>query len=147
MTEIRYTAYLEGHLRLSKTGEWWHEGRKFENQRLADHFSRAIVWDEQERRYFIQIGAQRASFDCEDTAYFVDALSVGESCWTAALSDGTSEQLDPTSLSIGAEHQIYCLVKARRHRARFSRAAHQVLLQQLGDDGLLIIGGSKIRLG
>ncbi len=145
MNEIRYTAYLEGSLKLSKYGEWWHNGVQFQNQRLAELFHRSIVWDEEEQKYFVRIGPQRASFTCEDTAYFVVALDVTKSPWQILLADGSTEVLDPSSLRCGKEDQIYCQVK-HTYRARFKRAAYQVLLQHVRDEDTLLIDDKEVRL-
>jgi len=138
-----YTAYLEGSLKLSKTGEWWHEGRPFANLRLAELFHHSIVWAEVEKRYFVQIGQQRASFDCEDTAYFVLQVDETATPWQLSVSDGSTEQLDPKSLSLGLEDQIYCTIKGF-HRARLSRSAHQQILTHVVSENQLSIGGQTI---
>ncbi len=141
-----YTAYLEGSLKLSRTGEWWHNGSPFQNQRLADFFSQHIVWDASAKRYFVQIGAQRATFDCEDTAYFV--LHIDESAipWKLTLSDGTTESFEPDTLVRGKEDQLYCTVHGQ-HRARLSRAAHQILLRHASSELELTIAGKRYTLG
>ena len=140
-----YTAYLKGSLKLSQTGEWWHNGVPFSNPKLIDLFSRSIVWDEELKEYFIQIGQQRASFDCEDTAYFVAALDLEAKPCKILLSDGSSEELLTDTLSLGSEKQIYCVVKGQ-HLARFSRGAHQVLLQLVSSDAAITIDGKKIKV-
>ncbi|MBN8550445.1 MAG: DUF1285 domain-containing protein [Deltaproteobacteria bacterium] len=135
-----YTAYLKGSLKLSKTGEWWHNGQPFENKRVSDLFTRSVVWDPALKEYFVQIGAQRASFDCEDTAFFVTSIDENTSPWTISISDGSSEQLQAQTIEAGAEDQLYCLVHGT-HRARLTRAAHQSLLQHVSTDNSLNIEG------
>lgn len=140
-----YTAYLEGSLKLSKTGEWRHNGQPFQNEKVAELFSRSIVWDDVSGRYYIQIGAQRATFECEDTAYFVLAIDDNKAPWMLALSDGSTEPLEPHSLTRGNKGQVYCRVHGN-HRARFSRGAHQVLLRAALDDERLLIAGQSYKL-
>jgi hypothetical protein len=151
--EIRYTAQLQGSLKLSRTGEWWHEGRPFENQRLAALFHRSIVFDESLGSFVIRIGTQQAIFDLEDTALFVDAIEATETYTRVVLNDGRSFLLSAIPIFLGSEDQIYVLVPRIGNRAlpnadapdavraRLSRGAHQVLLQHLQDDGTLLIDG------
>lgn len=140
-----YTAYLKGSLKLSKTGEWWHNGQVFQNPKVSQLFTRSVVWDADAQEYFIQIGAQRASFDCEDTAYFVTAIDDSKSPWVVSISDGGSEPLRPETLRIGDDEQIYCNVHGT-HRARLSRAAHQTLLRYVESDNALSIDGKSYRI-
>jgi hypothetical protein len=142
---IDYTAQLQGVLRLSYEGLWFHEGKQFENQALADLFSRSIVWDASEQAYFVQIGRQRARFTYDDTAYMVRELLVEIDTTTLRLSDGSQEPLRPATLKVGPEAQFYCLVKGG-HRARFTRSAHQDLLQYAIDDDTVELNGVRISL-
>jgi hypothetical protein len=149
--EIRYTAQLKGSLKLSRTGEWWHEGRPFENQRLATLFHRSIVFDESLTSFVVRIGTQQAVFDVEDTALFVESIEVGPPHSRGVLNDGRTFQITRSPILVGAEHQLYLLVPRagagtvrdisdpQATRARFSRAAHQVLLESLQEDGSLLI--------
>jgi hypothetical protein len=138
-TEVLYTAYLQGSLKLSRFGEWWHEGKPFANPRLADLFHRSIVWDDSLKQYFIQIGKQRAAFTCEDCAFFVSTLNDDGAPWLINCLHGVSEPLDPATLSIGGEEQIYCSLQSG-HRARFLSAALQVALRHAVDENQLQVG-------
>lgn len=140
-----YTAYLKGSLALTSGGEWTHNGKPFENRTIIELFSRSIVWDETDREYYIQIGAQRAQFDCEDCAYFVLGIDEAASPWRVELSDGSSEPLRPETLWLGNQNQIYCLVHGM-HRARFGRAAHQRLVAYAQDEETLLIDARPQRL-
>jgi hypothetical protein len=140
-----YTAYLKGSLKLSKIGEWRHNGEPFQNQKVSDLFLRSVVWDDDAQEYFIQIGAQRASFDCEDTAFFISDLEDGAIPWNVKISDATTEVLKPETLTVGSENQIYCLVHAT-HRARFSRSAHQALLRHAISETSISVNGAPFTL-
>lgn len=150
---IDYVAMLKGHLRLAADGTWWHEGRCFQNKHLADLFSRSIVWDQQLQSYFIQLGRQRASFDLDDTAYFVLSVDDSNNPWMLTLSNGNQEILNPSTLKAAKAGQLYCLVHAsavldaqneKKHRARFSRAAHQTVLSHAIDEFSIDISGSRV---
>ncbi|MDZ4785437.1 MAG: DUF1285 domain-containing protein [bacterium] len=145
MKEILYTAQLKGKLKLSKFGDWYHEGKIFERKSLSDLFHRSLVWDAELKSYFVELGPQRATFDCEDTTFFVLALDDSKNPWQVTLAGGAQEPLNPVSLSLGDEDQIYCLVKGG-HRARFTRAAHQQILKYVVDDSHINISGNLIKL-
>ena len=145
MEEAIYTAFLKGSLKLSKTGEWWHNGKPFTNKKLSDYFHKSIFWRENEQDYVIRIGKQQATFDLEDTPFFVLTIDQSVVPWKITLSDGTTEELSPTSLSLGPEDQIYCLVKTT-HRARFSRAAHQLLLAHAMSEDEIAVAGKTVKL-
>jgi len=141
----RYLADLTKDLKLSATGEWWHKGQPFENRKLIELFNRSIVWDESAKRYLLKIGSNLASFVYEDTAYFVLSLNDKHTPWSLILSDQSEEPLVPSSLTLGEDNQVYCRVKGT-HNARFSRAAHQQLLEHVVDEESLLIGDKKIVL-
>lgn len=140
MSLPHYTTYMEGILRLSATGEWWHEGQPFTHPELAKLFHRSIVWDGESKRYVVRIGVGVAHFTYDDTAYFVAEIIENVGDWQVVLFDGSREPLHPETLSVGEENQLYCLVKGG-HRARFSRSAHQHLLQYARSDSELEVAG------
>lgn len=145
MGDILYTAALDGTLTLTARGTWLHEGEPFTNAKLIELFNRSIHWDDNEQRYALIIGKGRASFTVEDTAYFVTRLDDQRVPWTVFLSDGSSEQLAPHTLCSGREHQLYCTVKGG-HRARFSRAAAQILLEHAIDENAIEMGGCRFEI-
>ena len=142
----QYTALLKGSLKLDRFGTWWHNGVRFSNEKLAAMFHRSIIFDAAKGEYLLQIGQQRAEFDLEDTAWFVTELHDSSEPWSVTFSDGSSEPFEPESITIGGEEQLYHPVKAL-HRARFTRPAHQRLLQHCHSDGEILMGGKIVRLG
>lgn len=143
--EILYTAYLKGNLALSKNGIWFYNGTPFTNPQIISLFHRSIVWDEAEKNYFVQIGQGRATFTCEDTAYFVQELHDSSAPWSVTLLDGTTETLAAETLLVGNEGQIYCSVKGGL-RARFLRNVHQQLLIHTISNDTLLVAGQRIKL-
>jgi hypothetical protein len=139
-----YTAELKGHLRLSKDGDWYHDGKIFERKALSDLFHRSIVWDENDKEYFIRIGRERARFEIEDVPYFVSAITLTAPMQIKLLG-GHEETLNPKKFSVGIESQIYYELLSG-HRARLTRAAHQLLLQHAVSDSEIIINGTSITL-
>lgn len=140
-----YTAYLEGSLVLSKTGDWWHNGSIFENERLAKLFHKSICFDQEQNKYVVRIGAQQATFTCEDTAFFVTEIKEVNGSFVAKLLDESEEVLALESLSLGGDDQIYCQIKGG-HRARLTRGAHQTLVANAVDDSHVCLAGKTFEL-
>lgn len=140
-----YTAFLKGSLKLDSFGMWHHDERPFLNDKLAALFHRSIVWDQESSRYLLQIGRQRAEFDVEDTAWFVLLLEDGGFPWKIVLSDGSTEHFRPDTVSIGGDGQFYHLVKGC-HRARFSRPAHQRLLEHACSEREILVNGKRVQI-
>lgn len=145
MKDILYTAELKGKLKLSQFGEWYHEGKLFERKALADLFHRSIVWDPEEREYFIKIGRERARFECEDVPYFAASLIETSPTWSVKLLGGATEPLTPQKLYLGQEGHIYCTIYDS-HKARFTRAAHQQLLENAVDESTIILGRERYKI-
>lgn len=145
MKDILYTAELKGKLKLSRYGEWYHEGKLFERKALADLFHRSIVWDPDDKEFFIKIGRERARFECEDVPFFVSSLVESSPTWSIKLLGGALEPLPPQELTLGEEGQIYCTVYDH-HKARLTRAAHQQLLTQAIDESTVLLGNHKFHI-
>ncbi len=142
-----YVAQLQGVLTLTKAGEWWHEGRPFENRRLATLFHRSIVWHAETQCYRLAIGKEQALFRLEDTPYFVDELVDESRPWHVKLRDGSTALLSSEELYRGRENQIYCTVsKPELAYARFSRNAYQRLVQFAIDDRAVMLDDQRVEL-
>ncbi|MCB0317437.1 MAG: DUF1285 domain-containing protein [Bdellovibrionales bacterium] len=140
--DILYKADLTGELKLTKTGEWLHEEKPFSNEKLKQLFFRSIHWSEEEKKFYLKIGKGRADFKYEDTVYFVETIELVVDEIILYISDGTKEKLDFSSLCFGKESQIYCTLKAA-FKARFSRSAHQHLLNFTATETSIEVAGKQ----
>ena len=139
MTDIVYTAKLEGSLRLSRDGEWFHNEMPFENKKLHDFFLKSVVWDEPAQQYFIEIGAQRATFTHEGYVYFAVSLDDSADPWSLSLSNGRTLALNPQTLASDKNGGIYCL--DGNHKVLVLRAAYQILARHvISDTEIEILG-------
>ncbi|MBX7142976.1 MAG: DUF1285 domain-containing protein [Oligoflexia bacterium] len=145
MTFPIYTALLKGSLKLDRNGKWWHDGKEFQNTKLAKLFHRSIEWQADRNEYLIKIGREQATFDVEDCAYFVVSIDDREIPWRLTFIDDSTQALDPHSLELGTDNQVYTKTTAG-HRAKLLRSAHQVLLRHVIDDEHLEACGVRIRL-
>jgi len=138
---------IESHaIRFGRDGEWYSDGERITNRRIADLFSRCVR-RASDGGYLLQMGDERAPLDVEDTPYVVRQIEGdGESGLRVVLNDGSSEDLDPRTLSSGADHALYCRVKQGQFEARFLHPAHYALARfiEVDADGRfrLWLGGS-----
>mgnify|MGYP001424129784 CR=1 FL=1 len=91
-------------------GNWYSDGDKIENPRIAALFSRHVRGDG-EGGWVIDIGIDRQAVTVEDTALVVVAVSGGpESGFRIRTNDGIEEELDCSSLTVGDGNVLYCEV-------------------------------------
>ena len=117
-------------LRFARDGRWYADDEPILHERLGRLFSRYLrrkptggyeIWIDE--RY-------HADVEIEDTAYVVTAIETDDEGRIALdLNDGTTELLDPTSLRVGRDNVLYCMVKNGTERARFLRPAYYQLAQ------------------
>jgi hypothetical protein len=137
---------------LHRDGSWTHEGVPIRNRRLRAAFDRSVRYAQPERVFVVQLGRFRGQIAVEEAAFFVRLFDPqsGE----IALSDGTRERLDPTSLSLSAhDGALLCRVKRELARegllARFFHAAQSELLcavEETSEGPRLRMGGALHRL-
>ncbi|HVN37933.1 MAG TPA: hypothetical protein VMW19_07120 [Myxococcota bacterium] len=118
-------------LMLHRDGSWTHDGVPIRNRRLRAAFDRSVRYAQPEGVFVVQLGRFRGQIEVEEAAFFVRLFDPdgGE----IALSDGTREPLDPTSLALSAhDGALLCRVKRELVRdgllARFFHAAQSELL-------------------
>jgi hypothetical protein len=146
---LRQGAELE-EIRLDRHGRWHHQGTLITHRRIVDLLNTHI-----ERTpggsWLIRVGEHAHPIVVEDTPYFVRWFEKGPEGILVHLSDGTSEPLDPGSISYEGPGRLYCKVKQGKFRARFQHAPYHDLLVELterrGDRIVLDLGGHVIDLG
>lgn len=121
---------IESHrIRFGRDGEWYSDGQRIANRRIAQLFSRCVRRDPK-GGYLLQMGDERAPLEIEDTPFVVRQIE-GEPGrgFTLSLNDDTCEALDPASLRSGPDHALYCRIKGGDCEARLLRPAHYALAQ------------------
>ena len=137
---------IERHtIRFGRDGEWYSDGERIANRRIADLFSRCVRRSPQ-GGFMLQMGDERAPIEIEDTPFVVRQIEGDrERGFTLILNDGTREPLDPATLRSGPDNALYCRVKAGEYAARLLRPAYYALTQsvKVGTDGrfVLVVGG------
>lgn len=128
-----------------KDGWWYANDERIQNRRINLLFSQHLH-KTSAGTYEIAIGWDKVVVEIDDAPYVVTRVT-GDSGqgFTLRLNDDSEELLDPTTLSVGPEDVLYCVVKGRAHRARFLRPAYYQLTAHVQEDGAT--GAFVLRLG
>ncbi|HKA52381.1 MAG TPA: hypothetical protein VKJ47_01835 [Candidatus Binatia bacterium] len=117
-----------------KDGWWYANDERIHNRRINTLFSQHLR-KTPAGTYEIAIGWDKVAVEIEDAPYVVTRVTGdAEHGLTLRLNDESEELLDPTTLSVGPENVLYCLVKGREHPARFSRPAYYQLAVYVQED-------------
>lgn len=107
-----------------KDGWWYANDERIHNRRINTLFSQHLR-KTPAGTYEIAIGWDKVAVEIDDAPYVVTRVTGDtEQGLLLRLNDESEELLDPTTLYIGSENVLYCLVKGREHTARFSRPAY-----------------------
>jgi len=136
---------IESHrISFGRDGEWYSDGERIANRRIAELFSRCVRRNPQ-GGYMLQMGDEKAPLEVEDTPFVVRQIEGSpESGVTIVLNDDSREALDPDSLRSGPDNALYCRVKAGDCEARLLRPAYYALTRWVRDHG---DGRFSLRLG
>lgn len=118
---------IESHtIRFGRDGEWYSDGERITNPRIARLFSRCVRRDGH-GGYQLRMGEEHAPLEVEDTPYVVRQIEGDSRGFTVVLNDDTREPLDPSTLRRGPDHVLYCRVKGGEYEARLLRPAYYAL--------------------
>ena len=127
---------------LDAEGRWLSDGVVVTHRGILDALH-AGLRRELSGEFTVQIGWQKALVTVEGAPFFVRSIRFsGTAAPRIALLDESDHDLDPGTLTMGADDALFCVV--RGERARFLPAAmHQMAehLVERGDDLYLSLGG------
>ena len=121
-----------GNIRVDKDGVWYFHGAEMFRKDIVDLFYKNLRRDES-GRYIIEMANDRCYIEVDDAPYVVKALykgnskDTGEESLNILLNNSDLDQLDLTTVRVGADNVIYCSVKDNMFNARFSRASYYQL--------------------
>jgi hypothetical protein len=125
----------ETNIRIDREGRFWSEGQPVVHEGLERALASWLGVDPDTGRWILRNSVNWCYVTVEDTPLVVRRLEVGGAGeLLVALSDGTTEPLDLTTLRVDGDDVPYCDVKERRFPARFSRAAAFALLERVSTD-------------
>jgi hypothetical protein len=123
-------------IRIDKEGVWYYRGtvmfRKDIVQSLYQHLKR-----DPDGGYHIEIGEDRADVDVEDTPYVVKSVSCifmdgkGKDVINLHMPDDSMDELDPSTLRVGADNALYGIMARVGIEARFSRSSYYQLAEHI----------------
>jgi hypothetical protein len=146
MARAGFYAIDSGRISFRRDGNWYTDDERIDNPRIALLFSRSIKRD-QEGNYYLQVAEERAPVTVEDTPYVVKTVYEKEGEFLIVTNDDEQERLDPSTLEVGPDNVLYCLVKGGAFRARFLRNAYYHLSNNFVEeaDGTfsLLAGGRR----
>jgi uncharacterized protein len=137
---------------LDEEGRFLHRGEPITHARTLEVLRRSFR-REPDGRYTVSIGREVAHVAITAAPYAVRGLAptAGGGSPRLLLSDGSEEQLDPTTLVLGRDGILRCTVKGD-HLARFTRAGQQALGSLLEEDPpgsgsyALVVNGRRWRI-
>ncbi len=129
---LRKGAKLE-EIRLHDDGRWTHEGLDFENPKIVELFNRSVDRTEG-GTWVLVVEPFTYPIEVDDTGFFVERIEWGAPV-ELHLSDGTSEPLQPQTLSYREGGRLYAVVKDGRFRARFKKGPYYALAEKIEEDG------------
>jgi hypothetical protein len=126
-------------IRIDKEGAWYYGEEEIFRREIVLLFYENLKQD-QSGMYLIELGDEKCYVEVEDTPFVVKSVNHtlaegnnGEAIYLH-LSDGTFEVLDPGTLCVGKENVLYCTIRSKAFRARFSRASYYQIAHYIEHD-------------
>ena len=123
-------------IRIDKDGVWYYRSMEMIRKDIVQHLYRHIKRG-QDGRYLIEIGEDRAYLDVEDTPYVIKSLAFAAQAdkagdlITLQMPDDSWDELDPSTLRVGADNTLYGMARGLGFEARFSRASYYELAKHI----------------
>ena len=127
-------------IRVDKEGLWYYQGALMFRKDILEVFFKNLKRDE-EGRYLVELEGDKSFIEVEDTPIVVEAVAKNDrkdreaESIEIALSDSTSENLDPSTLRMNTENVLYCSIRGGALEARFLRAAYYQIAEWIEHDG------------
>ena len=120
-------------LSIDAEGNWRHEGVRITHERTWRLFYSVLNIDDQ-GRYFISVGKEKAFVHVEGTPFIVTALRITEQGIRLRLNDDSHQVLNPETLRFSKENVPYCKIREGKMEARFSRTAYYELAEHIREE-------------
>ncbi len=142
-----------GTFRIDRDGAWRHEGQEVTHPGVLRNLFGNLRVDAD--GHYLQVGPARVPVAVDDAPFVVTRVEVASEPRVASpslriyLTDGSDEELDPTSVWIGVNGVPYCRVKSGPFAARFAVAAWLQLASFVEEEPgtgrlLLVLGGRRV---
>jgi len=124
----------ESTIALRADGTFLHDGEVVEHRALHKALASWIAIHPDDGRFILTNGYDWTYFTVEDAPMHVLSLDATVDPPRLELFDGSSEPLDPSTLTVGADDVVHCRVRSGTLEARFSRFAQTGLAPLLVTD-------------
>lgn len=127
------------HIRIDREGIWYYGNEEIFRKEIIYFFYENLKRD-QSGKFLIELGDERCYVDVEDTPFVVKSVDRtffegdNREIISLCLSDGTLEELEPSTLWIGKDNVLYCTIRNKALRARFSRASYYQIASYVEHD-------------
>jgi hypothetical protein len=143
--DAEHAAYLErlrrSGIRIDREGQLWHEGEIVAHEGLRRALFRWLDRNPDGRHVF-RLDEKRFTYvEVEDTPLVARAARWDGPLLRLALSDGSEELLEPSTLTIDDDGVLRCGVRGGRLEARLGTAAMAVLAEKIVGDELRLDDG------
>jgi hypothetical protein len=141
MPKAGFWAIESGVIRFGRDGRWYSDDEPIVNRRIATLFARHLC--HRDGGWWIVMGDEKARIVVDDTPWVVVRVDgTPATGFTIGLNDGSTEELQPAGLALGADDVLYAPVKDGRWRTRFLRAPQAELLSHAVEcDGEFLLPG------
>lgn len=111
------------HYTIDLDGSFWHEGYAFDDEELLSFFFKNVALNS---FGLLQLKCQGETciFHPQDTFYVVQDVDVSSEEIKLKFLGDYSEILDASTLQVGNENVLYCLVRNKQFKARFNRKSY-----------------------
>jgi hypothetical protein len=139
MSDNRFIPDIRPDIAIDKDGVWSYRGTEMFRKDIVQLLYRHLKQDEDER-YLVEIGEDRAYVDVEDTPYVVQSVTCifmdgkGKDVIRLHMPDDSIDELDPSTLRIGADNALYGIMAGLGFEARFSRSSYYQLAKDIEFD-------------
>jgi hypothetical protein len=116
-------------IRIDKQLRWWHEDGEILHPRLLEFLKRHLRY-ESDSGFFLEDKEGRVAVEVEDTPFLAHDVSIQGSKMLVRLPNEEIRTLDMGSLRTGENGGLYAKVLPEGYEVRFSRQAHERLLQR-----------------
>jgi uncharacterized protein len=126
---------------LDAQGRFWNGGVLIDHPGMALAFASWIRRHPGDGRFILENGYDWTYLAVEDAPFFIRGLSISGEHAIVQLSDGTEEELDPSSLQFGDGDALYARVKGGAFEAKFTPSAQAALVDLVveADDGTPVV--------
>lgn len=124
--------FSDGEIKLASDGKWFHDGVEITHERTIELFNRSIRREGE--KYVLQVGNEICEVTVEDAPFFVKQVNREGSKLILFISNGTFEELEPSSLEMGNNNILYARIGPYKDRAKFTRPAYYQLMEYLHQD-------------